>query len=253
MIVFLNKIREWNRRRLENRRLALRVRGIEAELQNLSQAVVDPNGLSMALLRMRLLRCPEKYEYILCAVPQGGLVIDGGANLGLFSDLMLGLGANVIAFEPNPILYRHLVRKYSNNESCRGVEINQQAISVREDNVKFALSKSGSFIIQSQGGSIEKISDGAEKFEFEIKAINFVDYLKKIKAEGKRPYLIKLDIEGAEFDVLNSILDAGLNDSFDYMVCETHERFFKDGESRVNQLRGRLKSENINNIFLDWA
>ena len=53
--------------------------------------------------------------------------------------------------------------------------------------------------------------------------------------------------------MLNGILDAGLNDSFDYMVCETHERFFEDGDQRINQLKRRLESENVNNIFLDWA
>ena len=191
-------------------------------------------------------------------LPPQGLVIDGGANLGLFSDLMLSLGAEVIAFEPNPILCRHLVKKYQIDEkngesSFAPLLLKRDAISTKNEELQFSMPKSGSFINQSQGGSIEDVVCGGAKLDFDVRAIDFVSYLRQLKAEGRRPYLIKLDIEGAEFDVLNSILDSGLHDSFDYLVCETHERFFKDGDKLINQLKDRLKEENINNIFLDWA
>lgn len=270
MIIDLSRIREWNHRRLEKRHryqpLSGRVDQLENQLKNLAQAVADPHGLSMAYLRMRLLHCPERYEYLLCAVPEGRLVIDGGANLGLFSDLMLGLGATVVAFEPNPVLYRHLERKYFKHKKlqvdCASrltlsspglLEIRQEAISINDELLQFSMPNSGSFIGQSQGGSIENLDSGENNLDFEVKAIDFISYLKDLGKDGIRPYLIKLDIEGAEFDVLNAILDAGLNDSFDYLVCETHERFFEDGDKRINQLKGRLRSGNVNNIFLDWA
>lgn len=259
--MFLNKIREWNHRRLAkswDRRIFSELENLKSELRNLSQAVQDPGGLGMARFRMRMLHCPEEYEYMLCAIPPQRLVIDGGANLGLFSDLMLGLGAEVVAFEPNPILCRYLAKKYQIDEkaeesSLAPLLLKRKAISTKNEVLQFSMPKSGSFINQSQGGSIENVVCGGDRLEFDVNAIDFVGYLRQLKAEGRRPYLIKLDIEGAEFDVLNSILDSGLHDSFDYLVCETHERFFEDGDKRINQLKGRLKSENVNNIFLDWA
>lgn len=259
--MFLNKIREWNHRRLAkraDRRILSELKNLKNDLQNLSRAVQDPNGLGMASFRMHMLHCPEEYEYMLCATPPQGLVIDGGANLGLFSDLMLGLGAEVVAFEPNPILCRYLVKKYQIDEkngesSFAPLLLKREAISTKNEELQFSMPKSGSFINQSQGGSIENIVSDGDKLDFDVRAIDFVDYLKQLKANGQRPYLIKLDIEGAEFNVLNSFLDSRLHDSFDYLVCETHERFFKDGEKRIKQLNNRLKEENINNIFLDWA
>ena len=253
--MFLNKIREWNHRRLAkraDRRILSELKNLKNDLQNLSRAVQDPNGLGMASFRMHMLHCPEEYEYMLCATPPQGLVIDGGANLGLFSDLMLGLGAEVVAFEPNPILCRYLVKKYQIDEkngesSFAPLLLKREAISTKNEELQFSMPKSGSFINQSQGGSIENIVSDGDKLDFDVRAIDFVDYLKQLKANGQRPYLIKLDIEGAEFNVLNSILDSRLHDSFDYLVCETHERFFKDGEKRIKQLNNRLKEENINN------
>lgn len=79
--MFLNKIREWNHRRLAkswDRRIFSELENLKIELRNLSQAVQDPNGLGMARFRMRMLHCPEEYEYMLCATPPQGLVIDGG-------------------------------------------------------------------------------------------------------------------------------------------------------------------------------
>ena len=83
-------------------------------------------------------------------------------------------------------------------------------------------------------------------------SINLSDYLYTLKDKGIRPYLIKLDIEGAEFDVINQLIDKKLSSSFDYMVCETHERLFSDGEAKLTALKKRLKEQNIYNIFLDW-
>lgn len=75
MIMFLNKIREWNHRRLAqraDRRILSDLKKLKNDLQNLSQAVQDPNGLGMARFRMRMLHCPEEYEYMLCATPPRG-------------------------------------------------------------------------------------------------------------------------------------------------------------------------------------
>lgn len=249
------KIVDWNHQRLKSRQIhiARKLDIIENKLSILAQAVADQNGLSFAKMRMSLLNVPQQYEYILCAVPQGSLVIDGGANLGLFSDLMLGLGAEVHAFEPNPILYSHLKRKYEiESEEKLPIKLYQKAISNEAKEQTFSMSKSGAFIAATQGGSLA-VDPGADRIDFHVESINFADYIQDLKNRNIRPYIIKLDIEGSEFEVLDSLIDKNLCGAFDYLLCETHERFFPDGEEKMRHLKDKLQKNGIQNVFLDWA
>lgn len=253
-------VKKWNHKRLADRHAGIRLVRMESKIDeleklvsNLAQGIVDPVGLSMAKLRMNVLKCPDRYQYIMCSAPKGALVIDGGANLGLFSDLMLGLGARVIAFEPNPILCKYLRCKYNLNKKDQTdcFTLISKAIASEEKSCIFSMTTSGDFITASQGGSLDVVSSD-ERLDFEVDLIDFADYLKSLADHGERPYLIKLDIEGTEFEVLDKLIEEGLCSHFDYLVCETHERFFKDGDERLRNLKQKLREKNIRNVFLDW-
>ena len=68
----------------------------------------------------------------------------------------------------------------------------------------------------------------------------------------KQIHLLKLDIEWAEFDVINDIIDEWIYENIKYIVVETHERFFKDWKTRIKNLQQKIKDNNIKNIYLDW-
>lgn len=59
-------------------------------------------------------------------------------------------------------------------------------------------------------------------------------------------------IEGAEFDVLQTIIDKQIYKHINYIICETHERFFVDGNAKMQHLHAQIEQNNITNIFLDW-
>ena len=107
------------------------------------------------------------------------------------------------------------------------------------------------FICATQGGSLDVVPNG-ERLDFDVDLIDFADYLKSLVDRGERPYLIKLDIEGSEFEVLDRLIEKDMCSYFDYLVCETHERFFSDGDERLGNLQQKLKDKNIRNVFLDW-
>ena len=57
---------------------------MEKLILDLAQGMTDPVGLSMAKLRMSVLKCPEHYQYIICSVPKDALVIGAGRILVFF-------------------------------------------------------------------------------------------------------------------------------------------------------------------------
>lgn len=86
----------------------------------------------------------------------------------------------------------------------------------------------------------------------QVKTIDLCEYLQKILQEVPRIYFLKIDIEGAEFEIMHKLLDLGLHEKIEYIACETHERYFSDGEQKISDLRAHITSKNAKNILLDW-
>lgn len=223
----------------------------------LSQAIVDPQQLSLFKLRCEVLGVPKHYEFRLVSLMPGDIVIDGGANIGLFTDLALSFGASVVAFEPNPILVEFLKKKYKSNQR---VDIINQAVWVEDRilNLSIGVDSACAYTDAAMGGSIIKNNKFIEtcpaEIAYNVQALDFVDYIQKLYIKNnKKIKFIKLDIEGAEFEVINRILDTGAYDCFECMVCETHERYFENGSEILTKLKERLKNLKIKHIFLDWV
>ncbi|NGM60385.1 FkbM family methyltransferase [Sphingobacterium sp. SGG-5] len=54
--------------------------------------------------------------------------------------------------------------------------------------------------------------------------------------------VLKMDIEGSEFSVMESVLNSGVN--IGQIVVEIHEKFFDDGKKRVKRFLELLKAHN---------
>jgi FkbM family methyltransferase len=135
------------------------------------------------------------YEMAKCAlfarhVPRGGAVFDLGANVGYYtilSALRAGPGGRVYAFEPLPrnlaFLKRHLALNRIENAVVIGA-----AVSDRSGTARFAEDSSVSKGRIGPDGSIE------------VTAVALDDWI----GDGRlpRPDLLKIDVEGAEFQAL---------------------------------------------------
>ncbi len=186
----------------------------------------------------------------------------GGANVGLFTDLCLSLGANIHLFEPNKYLVENILeRKYKNNNK---VKINNLALGDKD--TELVLYNNENFknnISRTTGGSImnnffAKNGKKEEKVvEEKVGVIDFSQYLKnnfKLENENYPPvYLCKLDIEGAEFDVLEKMIKEKTYKYCKYIVVETHARMFDDGKEKLEKLENLIKENNIKNIYLGWV
>ena len=64
--------------------------------------------------------------------------------------------------------------------------------------------------------------------------------------------LVKIDIEGAEVEVIGGLLDAGLQDKIGVLFAETHEKKTPELEDATNALRRRLDTLRLSHFHLDW-
>jgi FkbM family methyltransferase len=119
----------------------------------------------------------------------GSTVFDVGANAGYFSLLSCELGAVVRSFEPNPYV-RALLERSASLQSG-DIEIVAAACSDHEGTLPLYLSN------PTNTGASSLTRPTANHVEVDLIALD--DYVRRTDA---RPDLIKIDVEGHEYEVL---------------------------------------------------
>lgn len=138
-------------------------------------------------------------RYMIKNIKRENIVFDIGANIGYFTVLagkLVGPGGKVIAFEPNPYLYRFLSDNVSLNCLHDRVTLNQKAVYSSSAKINFYMA------LKFMGNSSINCHDREyfKRFEDEIKEIT-------VEAEPLDIYLksfdhidlVKMDIEGGEY------------------------------------------------------
>lgn len=169
--------------------------------------------------------------------------VDCGAHAGVFSDVALACGGICYAFEPNKYLYAFLRDLYKGNEK---LILSNQAVSNKNGKTTFYTYASNAV---SDGAGIMRNNLGVG---YEVEMLDFYEFLKDIIQKHHKISLIKIDIEGAEFDVLDSLIEQKLYENVEYIMVETHERFFENPKEKIENLKSKITKNNIQNIFLDW-
>ncbi len=189
------------------------------------------------------------YVPIFESIQNGDICIDCGCNEGRVSDVLLHKGAKVIGFEPHPELFELLSDKY---KGCDQITLVQKAVWDRNTTMELYLQRVGkSKVINLEGTTLfgERVDASVETM-CRVDVIDLVDYIQGL---GKQVKILKIDVEGAEFEIIGKIIDTGVFRSVDHIFCEMHPHFFPDGDERVSAIKARLSALGIENIHLDWA
>ena len=135
---------------------------------------------------------------------EGMTCIDLGANIGDYTRKMASGTKQVIAFEPDPWAYAAL---QTNVADLDNVKIENAAAGTSERTVLLyrhtrfeenpALNSQSSSVISSK-------SNISEEGAIEIHQVDFIRYLESLK---EHIGLLKIDIEGAEVDLLEALFD----------------------------------------------
>ena len=176
--------------------------------------------------------------------------IDLGANIGKYTRLLAARARLVIAFEPDPWT---CARLRENVAGLDNVRIENAAVGTSDGETllyrhrKFdrnRASRSQSSSTLSTNRRLNK--DGS----LNVRQVDFVKYLEEL---GDTIGILKIDIEGAEIEVLEALFDRpDLLERIDYIFAETHERFHPSYVPRVARLRERAKRIRKPAINLSW-
>lgn len=230
-------------------------REVKENFELISNAISDKNGMGALNLMLHNTHVPRQHYDIFYKAydfkeQNGSLVfIDCGVWAGQVTDIALHLGGVVYAFEPNKYLAALLRKKYAQNPN---VFFYQKAVSNENAITKFA-----EYSTLSQGNTIttQARNDADSKTQYyDVEVIDLTEFIEReILSKFERIYLLKIDIEGAEFGLMDRLIDKGLHTKIKHIACETHERCYTDGTQKLQNLKDKIAKHNIKNILLDWV
>ncbi len=191
-----------------------------------------------------------------------GLFLDCGSNIGqgfnFFRSHFIQEFFDYELFEPNPNCIPFLQKIKSNLDF--NIIIHPYALSDHDGVAKFyGLSEPSSGGLLSQGGSVlpehnsaTYTSDNAKAIE--VITLDFAKFLKN-KLNKYTTIVIKMDIEGGEYLVLEHLLSEGLFPKVHSIFCEFHSQYMSEEESiayRAKELKIKKEIRKTGCIFNLW-
>ncbi len=179
------------------------------------------------------------------------ICMDLGANVGEYTKKMAQSVKSVIAFEPDPWAYAELK---ANMADFTNVRVENAAASTQNgtvflwrheefNNDPAKYSTNSSLISQ-------KFATTNSDQMVEVRSIDFIGYLHDLDEDIG---VIKMDVEGAEVDILEALLDTPkILSRIDYIFAETHERYMPDQTARVDALVERTLHMTQPHFNLNW-
>lgn len=179
----------------------------------------------------------------------GDIAIDCGANIGDITSVMAKSGAIVYAFEPNPYAFQVLSDRFIEmpNVHC----INKGVLD-RDDRMSLFLHENAheDQVMWSVGSSLLDFKGNIDpKFFFDIDVIDLAQFIAGLNSDIK---LVKIDVEGVEYQIIHHLIDTGLIKKIELLLVETHEQKIPELRKANRSLRDRIAQEGITNINLEW-
>ena len=164
-------------------------------------------------------------------IKKGEVLVDVGANIGYFTLLMAklsGPSGMIFSFEPEDKNFEILEKNVKIN-NYQNVVLEKKGVSDHNGINKFFLSSKNTGM-----HSLQKIRDDAK--EVKIDVIKLDDYFSTLDLV-KKISLIKIDVEGAEFQVLNGMQTILKNENLKLLIEFIPEHLRKHGTNPVDILK----------------
>lgn len=180
-------------------------------------------------------------------IRHGDVVLDFGANIGHFSEYCLERGAEVHAYEPNSDAFEYLKRLEHKYQSFYGYNC---AVSNHSGGAKLYMhhSYSSDPLYLSESSSLFEDKNNVNSNIFNT--VRCVD-IRSILAQFNKIRIIKIDIEGGEYAIINDIINK--IEKIDLVIMETHgEKIPSLAHLHSNMLEHIRRCPDSCKILLNW-
>jgi len=177
-------------------------------------------------------------------IKEGDLVFDVGANVGVYSEVYLNLGAKVVAIEPQKNCVRYLNHIFQNNQNLVVIE---KALGEKEGNGELLISPTND---AHSSMSRQWLSAAKESGRFADQ--NYFIFNKPVEVQITTlnlliekygtPRFIKIDVEGFEHEVLR-----GLTKPVEAISFEFHPEFLDEMKKCI------LYLEKLGNYYFNFS
>lgn len=189
-----------------------------------------------------------RFRKLVRSLPKGSLAVDCGANVGSVTGLLLNAGLRVIAFEPDPDAFRVLSTKFGHH---RRATLHNKAVGAASRTLtlhRTPKARTGD-IAQTIGSTLmpHALVDAAEGILVEV-----VDLPEHLWNLGEGVALLKMDVEGAEAEIVQALLERG-HSHIGTILVETHERLIPEIADQLADIRRRVAEERLTKFDLEWV
>ena len=204
----------------------------------------------------------RRFDDLLQTLGTKFVAIDCGANVGDVAEPLARTGAQLFCYEPDHAIAEKLANRLAPYPNATVV---QAAVSTYAGKALLFRSRlydqdpesySARNTIQAEAltrdidGSWTQM-DGDSAYMVDV--INLLDTLENLISEHGKIDLLKIDIEGAEVDILEAIEQRQLFEYIDVTLAEMHVRRFPDDRRRTEALIARLEAAfTLSKVNLHW-
>lgn len=149
-------------------------------------------------------------------INNNSIILDIGANIGDVTDvIMKKYNPNIYCYEPNISCYNYMLKRFKKNSKIKIFNVAVSNFSGKT--FLYFHNKSTNISEFNERSSLKKEKDGLDKNKrIEVNCIN----IKEILEKHNQIDLIKIDIEGSEYEVMPEIIKN--KDKIKMVLCETH-------------------------------
>lgn len=223
-----------------------------------------------ARMQKKRARAEGMLDGILSQLGPGDVALDCGANVGAVAVPLSETGATVYAFEPDPVAFAVLSQRAAGRPNLHAV-----AAAVGTNAGTATLHRTPGFATDAVAATVSstlltgvRAAETGDAPSVEVEVLDLPDIVADLQAgrfpdglprpKGRRKpgrlAVLKLDVEGAELDLLEALHAKGLLDAIGTTVAETHERKFPALRPRFAALRRDIAAAHPpHRVYLDWV